>query len=104
MHDASEAFICDIPRPLKQLLPNYVAFEQRLEAVIAKQFGTQFPFPPEIKEIDNRLLVTERVLLVSNSLDWGLAFEPYPDLVENFELWTIEESFTNFLHRYWSVV
>lgn len=38
MHDASEAYIGDIPRPAKQLLPDYRKLEARLMLSICKAF------------------------------------------------------------------
>ncbi len=34
MHDAQEAFLCDIPRPIKQLLPEFKAAERKWEEVV----------------------------------------------------------------------
>lgn len=38
MHDASEAYLVDIPTPIKQLFPVYYEIEERLMRVIAKRF------------------------------------------------------------------
>lgn len=38
MHDASEAYLVDIPRPVKPLLQNYYAVEDKLMRVISKKF------------------------------------------------------------------
>jgi len=61
LHDATEAYMCDIPRPLKELLPDYRIIESRLNIMIHLRFG--IPMTPGIietvKELDNRSLVTE---------------------------------------------
>lgn len=39
MHDAAEAYLADIPRPVKPLLTGYYAAEARVEQVIQERFG-----------------------------------------------------------------
>ncbi|HHT7701730.1 YfbR-like 5'-deoxynucleotidase [Pasteurella multocida] len=39
MHDAQEAFLGDIPSPLKSLLPDYKAIEKSFEKVIQEKFN-----------------------------------------------------------------
>lgn len=38
MHDACEAYVVDMPRPWKNVLPDYVAMEHALEAKLRAQF------------------------------------------------------------------
>ena len=60
MHDASEAYLGDVSRPLKKVLgKTYTDIEDRLEAVIARKYGYEYPYPDCVKEIDNALLETE---------------------------------------------
>lgn len=73
LHDASEAYLVDIPRPIKSYLPEYKAAEKALEAVIAQAFGLQFPWPAEVMDIDNRILLDERAQLMSvPPIPWGV--------------------------------
>jgi uncharacterized protein len=60
MHDASEAYLLDIPRPIKRHLPGYAEIESRLMATIAERFGFQWPMPDEIKQLDERIIEDER--------------------------------------------
>ena len=39
LHDASEAYISDITRPVKKLLPSYLEMEDRLQSLIEKTLG-----------------------------------------------------------------
>lgn len=39
MHDAAEAYLGDVSTPLKSMLPEYLALEQKWEEAIGKKFG-----------------------------------------------------------------
>jgi hypothetical protein len=60
LHDASEAYLVDIPRPLKKLLPEYRSIEAKLEQVIAERFRLNYPLPAEVKALDDAILSDER--------------------------------------------
>jgi hypothetical protein len=60
LHDASEAYLVDIPRPIKPHLSGYAALESKLMEVIAARFGIEWPLPSVVKEIDNAILSDER--------------------------------------------
>lgn len=59
MHDASEAYLLDIPRPIKYQLDNYRDIEHNLMLVIAEKFGFEYPLNKEVKEIDELALQVE---------------------------------------------
>ncbi|OZI09210.1 hypothetical protein BWI93_05235 [Siphonobacter sp. BAB-5385] len=60
MHDASEAYLMDLPRPIKKNLGNfgYAETEERLMGVIAQKFGFQLN-SKEVKAADERVLTEE---------------------------------------------
>jgi hypothetical protein len=59
MHDASEAYLLDIPKPIKAKLTNYAEIENRLMQVIAQKFGFAWPMPEEVKFADHTMLERE---------------------------------------------
>lgn len=64
LHDAGEAYIGDIIRPLKHnpaFGTVYAELERHVEACISEHFGLPFPHPPWIKEADDFVL-TQREL------------------------------------------
>lgn len=66
LHDATEAFVGDMVKPLKVLLPQYSEIEQRVEAVIAEKYGIDFAREEySIGKIDREMLIAERHALFS---------------------------------------
>ena len=68
-HDDSEAFLCDIPSPLKALLPDYRKIETLVEATIAQQLGMAYPMHPIIKQADKLALLIEQRSLTTTLVD-----------------------------------
>jgi len=59
LHDASEAYLIDVPRPVKLGLSNYKEIEDGLMRVIAEKFGFAYPFHADIKAVDEQMLQAE---------------------------------------------
>lgn len=62
LHDASEAYISDIIRPVKAHLSNYLEIEEQIMQVIWKRFGLDDLTKEEHsmwKQIDNEILSAE---------------------------------------------
>lgn len=67
LHDASEAYMSDVTRPVKRFLPQYVEIEKRLQDMIYLKFGAAGDHPA-IGEIDDALLYHEFVHLLGETL------------------------------------
>lgn len=74
LHDAPEAYLVDLPRPLKRsagFAPRYREVEDRLMAVVCERFGLPVVMPERVKEADNVLLMTEaRDLMRDPPVTW----------------------------------
>ena len=82
-HDAAEAYVSDLPRPVKAQLPDYQQAEDVILRVVAEKFGLSWPMPQRVREADDRLLVTEaRDLMGPPPQSWGLSAQPLLDKIE----------------------
>jgi hypothetical protein len=99
MHDATEAYIPDVPRPLKHMVPLFREFEGSIERVMSPKFDLISPHPAIIREIDSRILRDEREQAMNPSgNDWGTdKLEP---LGVKLHLWPPEVAIDNFLGDY----
>jgi hypothetical protein len=59
MHDASEAYLLDMPKPIKLELPDYNIIEDNLMKILAKKFNFNYPKSPEVERVDIHLLKWE---------------------------------------------
>lgn len=69
LHDASEAYIGDVPRPLKWMpeMVGYREMEDRIERAVQKAFGLPAPgkgTDPLIPDIDTRIMIDEASVLL----------------------------------------
>lgn len=75
LHDATEAYLVDVPRPVKPFLKGYKLMEQRAAEIIGQRFGLDPRGCPEcVHEADNRILNDERAALMAPcEREWGLS-------------------------------
>ena len=71
LHDAAEAYLGDMVKLLKVLMPEFSAVEDKVTALIAKAFGVDFRDYAPIKRADLIALATEkRDLMPYSTEDW----------------------------------
>lgn len=81
MHDATEAYVVDVPRAVKQMLGDvYAQAEARVWQVIAAKFGLPLALDPSVKRADDAVLLAEKEVLMrggpTNMPDGWPAVEP----------------------------
>lgn len=70
LHDAAEAYISDIPRPVKQHLPRYREIEEGILRAVAEHFKLPYPIPEEVLRIDSQMLKIEHRDIMSSVRRW----------------------------------
>lgn len=85
LHDATEAYINDLNRPLKYQIPQYRQIEDINWRVLATKFGLPAEMPKEVKDADGAMLWAERrqLFLMEPPHSWGMGVSepnPYPAL------------------------
>jgi hypothetical protein len=59
MHDASEAYLLDFPKPIKLEIAQYNEIEHNLMLVLAEKFKFNYPKSEEVERVDRHLLEWE---------------------------------------------
>lgn len=105
MHDGPEAYVVDLPRPLKRAVPEYCVLEMKIESEFRKRFNLPESMSPDVRIVDDRMLITEYFQLIDNNngrfhetslsqTDW----QPFTDL--EIVPWTPEKTKKEFLREY----
>lgn len=105
LHDAAEAYIKDIPTPLKRMLHDYKVIEERFDWAVRVHFGLPEVPSQSVRDADNILLVTEvRDLFPTDRVfhEIPVAAEPMSGRIWPLSPETAKDQFLdrfNFLHR-----
>lgn len=78
LHDASEAYLGDIPSPIKRGLPDYLRLEEKIQRAIHLRFGGdvedarhKLAIKSAIRNMDRRLVISEHYWLTGEIAPWS---------------------------------
>ena len=101
LHDASEAYIPDVPRPIKPALTNFKKIENRIMLAVAKHYNLMpLNQPYIVHKIDTAILADEKKQVMRHQIPWNdvdLTEEP---LNIEIQFLSPEESFEKFADMY----
>lgn len=101
LDDASEAYIVDVPRPIKKD-PSFAVYRQ-VESTIMKAICNKFGLPPDAPEevsiADKRMLTTEHHQFMCNGSGW--ASDYYPPFDVQLIPWSPEVAELTFLNLFY---
>lgn len=86
LHDAAEAFIGDVVKPLKIMLPDYAELETLMEDCIANKFELT-GYAHVIREIDHAMLIAERKRMFSRDSVLWAGEDQVRKLNVEFKMW-----------------
>ena len=100
LHDAAEAYIGDVPKPLKNMLPEYRRLETSIEAVVADRFSLDGTLWPDVKRFDLCMLKAEKKhLFPDDKLAWN-GFAELEDVDVDIQCWGPGYAGFQFLQRF----
>ena len=102
MHDASEAYIADINRPLKhftKLGSVYLPIEETVQQAICVKFGLPLAQSPDVKVADNLMLYAEKRDIMGD-LKWTHAWGEAEAAEQKITSWSPRQAEERFLARF----
>lgn len=98
LHDAAEAYIGDMVKPLKLAMSQYGEAERRIEAAIQSAFGVDFAkWMDVIKRFDRAMLKAEKVTMWPEDTEKWAGFSEIEDRVVKFQFWEPSQAEIQFL-------
>nr|WP_246422957.1 phosphohydrolase [Mycoplana azooxidifex] len=106
LHDAAEAYLVDIPRPLKGHIPPYGQIELNVEVAIAEKFDLYWPIKQaSIGALDNRILLDERAqIMTPTNHDWNIEGKPLSVKVRGYHPQQAESLFLRRFNELWGAL
>ncbi len=100
LHDAAEAYLVDLPRPIKKCFPVFEELENKILEAIAEKFNLDYPFPDCVHVTDNRMLQTERKHLLGPAPALWKSEDDFLAYDIEIERWTPAYAERQFLERF----
>ena len=100
LHDGAEAYVADVPRPLKAHLAGYKAAEADVQAAISERFNLPPEMPAAVHEADNRILADE-IRQNMRPMSWHARHDN--PLGVTLEFWEPERAEDEMLLAYWTL-
>ena len=98
LHDATEAYVGDMIRPLKVHMPQYREAEDRVMAAIAQRFSISPMMPANVRAVDTRILLDERnALFDAPAGEWNVVGEPFGVVIP---AWSPRQAEAEYLSRF----
>jgi len=98
LHDAPEAYCCDIHRPLKVSLAGYAEIELGVWCAVAERFGLPVDLPQCVHDADQAVLLAEKAQIMRPTPHpWNVPGAPAPIRVSQ---WTPDMAREAFLSRF----
>jgi hypothetical protein len=114
LHDASEAYVTDVSRPLKEAMRTLVAgkpttydmIADGVERAVGLRFGVDLVnLDPVVKAADMTMLATERVHLHHSApKSWDVNVEPAVFAAPDIAPWSWRYAEGRFLTRFWTLM
>lgn len=109
LHDASEAYIGDIPAPMKHQIPEIKKFEEGIQRRIFEEYGLRWPIPNQIEYLDKAITQTEMQMFFDkvNPYIQKMLLEKTNGVQEFFlipeleEAWPAEKAKQEFIRRFY---
>ena len=103
LHDASEPYLVDVPRPVKPELTNYKLLENHIMSNVALRFNLGSPgarmIPREVHNADMRICVDEKEQNMAPGLVWP-GIDGLEPLGVTLQLWSPERAEAEFLDTF----
>jgi hypothetical protein len=101
LHDAPEAFLPDMPKPAKALLPDYRTLEARLWEAVCTKLDIPLEVPEVVHEADVHILAYEGGAMFPNTSNrWWLQYGNPTNPKYAIECWNPNVAYTMF-KQYW---
>lgn len=98
LHDAAEAYLGDMVKPLKVTMPQYSEAEQRMESAIELAFGVDIErWSGVIKKFDRAMLKAEKIAMWPEDKEKWHGFGEIEDREVPFQFWSPEDAERHFL-------